>query len=104
LEKIKQRAPPKGLLLKHTRLFTAAKSNNITIILSAGFHYYENDVNVKDSHDNTPLYYAAKNGNKEICEFLLAHNAKVNIRCQNGNTPLHMAFFSGQPLVRLNIM
>jgi len=76
------------------------KSNNFNVILSGGFTYYENDVNVKDVHGNTPLYYAARNGNKEICEFLLNHHAKVNIRCKGGNTPLHMAFASGQVMVK----
>lgn len=50
-------------------------------------------VNVADprpligSH-NTPLHYAADNGNRELVELLLAHGADVNARCERGWTPL----------------
>jgi len=89
----------KGLLLKQRKLFTAAKSGTIHNIEGSGFNYFESDVNVKDDHGNTPLFYAARRGNKEICDFLLAHKARVNEPCSNGNTPLHMAFASNQVMV-----
>lgn len=94
------RAPPKGLLLKQRKLFVAAKSNNLQLILNSGFNYFETDVNAKDDQNNTPLFYAAKNGNREICEFLLHHGARVNEQCSEGNTPLHMGFSSSQVMVR----
>jgi len=90
---------PKGLLLKQRKLFTAAKASNFKLIQSSGYNYYEADVNAKDDDGNTPLFYAAKNGNKEICEFLVYHKARVNEPCREGNTPLHMAFASGQVMV-----
>jgi len=54
---------------------------------------------MKDNEGNTPLYYAALNRNKEICEFLTQHGARVNEPCKDGNTPLHMAFSSNQVMV-----
>lgn len=96
---ISKRAPPKGLLLKQRKLFIAAKSSNMGVITASGFHYFETDVNAKDNLDNTPLFYAAKNGNKEICEFLLSYGARVNEPCSEGSTPLHMAFSSNDIMV-----
>jgi len=98
---ISQRAPPKGLLLKQRKLFVAAKTNNMAAITASGFHYFETDVNAKDEHDNTPLFYSARHGNKEICDFLLGCGAKVNVPCSEGNTPLHMAFASNEVMVIL---
>ena len=34
-------------------------------------------------------------GNEEFCKFLIERGAYLNIQCQGGNTPLHMAFQSG---------
>jgi len=99
--KIAQRSAPKGLLLKQRKLFIAAKTNNFNIILSSGFNYFESDVNIKDDKGNTPLYYAAKNGDNKICDFLIRHKSFVNEPCSEGNTPLHMAFASGQIMVRI---
>ncbi len=89
----------KGLLLKQKKLFTVIKKDLPNPILSLGFTYTESDVNVKDDQENTPLYYAAKNGNKEVCEFLVNTGARVNERCSNGDTPLHMGFLSNEVMV-----
>jgi len=99
LAKIVKRGAPKGLLLKQRKLFIAAKTGNFNLIQSSGFNYYEGDVNTKDEQGNSPLFYAAKNGSKEVCDFLVRHKAYVNEPCSNGNTPLHMAFSSGQIMV-----
>jgi hypothetical protein len=88
-----------GLLLKQRKLFTAAKTSSMAAIVGSGFNYFEADVNVKDDYGNSPLFYAARNGNKEICDFLLAHKARVNESCANGNSPLHMAFASNNAMV-----
>lgn len=101
--KIAQRAAPKGLLLKQRKLFIAAKSNNFNMILTSGFNYFESDTNIKDDKGNSPLYYAAKNGDKQMCDFLVRHQAFVNEPCSEGNTPLHMAFASGQVMVLIII-
>jgi len=101
-DKIAQRSAPKGLLLKQRKLFIASKTNNFPMILSSGFNYFESDVNIKDEKGNSPLFYAAKNGDKQMSEFLVRHKAYVNDRCSGGNTPLHMAFASGQIMVSKN--
>lgn len=104
LGKIASRAPPKGLLLKQRKLLTAAKSNNLPLVRSTGFTYFEPDVNAKDEKGNTPLYYTAKFGNLEFCQFLLDHGARVNDSCEQGNTPLHMAFASDKEGVCLTLL
>lgn len=43
---------------------------------------------------NTPLHYAAKRGDPEIVEFLLASGAKVDKRNASGKTPLMKCFTS----------
>lgn len=101
--KINSREPPKGLLLKQRKLFSAAKTGNYNIIKTSGFNYYEADVNIADDKGNTPLFYAARNGNKEICEFLVRHKANVNESCAGGNTPLHLAFASNQVMVNFQL-
>lgn len=40
---------------------------------------------------NTPLHYAARDGRREACQFLLQRGADVNARNQRGQTPLHRA-------------
>lgn len=60
------------------------------------FHEYifENNINKIDKNENTLLFYAVKNNNKKIAEFLLEHDADPNIANNNKNTPLHIAFSS----------
>ena len=43
----------------------------------------------------TALYFAARNGQKEVAEFLLANKADLNVKDCIGQTPLHMAVQSG---------
>ena len=45
-------------------------------------------VDVKDQHGMTPLYYAAVNGHKDICEFLISKGADVNAGAEAGFFPL----------------
>ena len=94
-----KKAPVRGLLLKQRKLLTAAKLNNFQLVRSSGFTYFEPDVNARDDHQNTPLYYAAMNGNMEFSQFLVDHGANPNQPCENGNTPLHMAFQSDKEAV-----
>jgi ribosomal protein S18 acetylase RimI-like enzyme len=41
-----------------------------------------------DKHKQTPLYYAAREGNTECCELLISRRCQVNHRDQWGQTPL----------------
>lgn len=55
------------------------------------------DVNITDNFDNTPLMYAAKNGNKKTVEFLVEkQNADINAANSIGETPLHYAAKGGK--------
>ena len=49
------------------------------------------DVNGKDYYGETPLYYAADKGHKEIVELLIAKGADVNAKLMYGTTPLDSA-------------
>lgn len=90
--KIINKPPPKNLLLKHRKLLEATKQNNIFMARNSGFAYYPNDMNVKDKNENTPLYYSTKHSNIEFCQYLIEFGARVNERCEGGNTPFHLAF------------
>ena len=93
-EKRSPRPVTSALRYKQSKLMTAAKSNNFNLVQASGFSYTESDVNIKDERKNTPLYYAAKAGNFTFCQYLTDLNAMVNEHCEQGNTPLHMAFKS----------
>ena len=43
----------------------------------------------------TALHFAARNGQNEVAEFLLANKADLNVKDCGGQTPLHMAVQSG---------
>ena len=62
------------------------------------------DVNARDSIGETPLFYAAVDGHKEIAELLIAEGADVNVRGKIRTTPLQAAaMFSHKEIVELLI-
>ena len=63
--------------------------------VKALIHYHPDLVFSKDDADNTPLHVAAFEGHTDVAEFLLAHNAKINAKGQNGTTPLIEAALTG---------
>lgn len=80
------------LLLKQKKLFYGAKQGSLQIVKNSGFIFYPHDINSLDEKGNCPLYYVTKKGDEEFIEFLLRSEADVNMRCSEGNTPLHIAF------------
>ncbi len=62
----------------------------LTALIKAGFRG-----NIKDQDGITPLMVAAREGNKNIVEMLIAHSADVNEESNNGNTPLIRALYRG---------
>jgi Ankyrin repeats (3 copies) len=85
---------------KQNLILNWAQTNNYRTMESSPFIFTPHDVNIADERKNTPLYYAAYNGNVKMCQFLCEKGANVNVVCSKGDTPLHMAFKSGSPEVR----
>lgn len=54
--------------------------------------YAESDVNCVDKQCNTPLYYAVSSYEVNIVNKLIQIGARVNVKCEDGNTPLHEAY------------
>ena len=80
----------KAKSVKNEEIFHIAKklrsfNNNLA------FCYSKKELNMKDNMKNTPLYYAAKNGNLDFCEYLLENGGSPNEICSYGDTPLHIA-------------
>ena len=61
-------------------------------------------INMEDGNGNTPLMYAAENGNKDIVKLLIDKGANVNKQDKNGKTPLMYAVVKGnKDIVKLLI-
>jgi ankyrin repeat protein len=56
-------------------------------------------VDEDDSQKNTPLYYASKNGHREICSCLLENGADIAAKTDAGWTALHCATMGGHEAV-----
>jgi ankyrin repeat protein len=56
-------------------------------------------VDERDTQNRTPLYHAARNGQREICCLLLMHGANVGATDDNGEAALHGAAFGGHEAV-----
>ena len=54
------------------------------------------DVNTKTKFMETPLHFAAENGQKEVAELLIDKGADVNANAKWERTPLHAAAKTGQ--------
>ena len=85
-------------------IMRASKNNNLSELEVLTYKLFPGDVNIIDVVGNTPLFYAAKYGNKNLCQFLLEKGAKVNTICQEGNTAMHMAFLAGSKEVIKNLI
>jgi len=57
------------------RMAGCGRADAVRFLISRGV-----DVNALDKYHNTPLYYAAESGNKEIAEILIANGADINRR------------------------
>lgn len=87
---------PKITLSKHFFVMNCSKNGRFENLQRSPQPFYPKDVNVVDILGNTPLYYAARNGNIDICRFLVEKGALVNFPCEGKNTAFHMAFSSGR--------
>ncbi len=59
---------------------------------------------MQDEQGNTPLHYAARNGNDGIIGLLLDRNAQVNSKNNQKNAPLHLAAQAGTIAVVKRLM
>ena len=58
------------------------------------------DINAKtDSFLETPLHFAAENGQKEVAVILIDKGADVNAMAKWDRTPLHGAAKTGRPVI-----
>lgn len=64
------------------------------------FCYSKKELNIKDSCRNTPLYYAAKNSNKDFCNYLLENGGNPDEICSFGDTPFHIAMRNNKSEVK----
>lgn len=62
------------------------------------------DVNLQDLYGNTPLHYAAFNGDLWTAESLLARNADLNITAKDGTLAIHHAINNCKPAVTWVLM
>jgi ankyrin repeat protein len=91
--------PPESALQK--KIMIAARTNNFGMLEVGTEKIYPSDVNTVDILANTPLHYAAKLGNKNLCQFLVEKGAYLDQIGQDGNQPLHLAYLSGSVPVNL---
>src|SRR3990167_8107622 len=76
-------------------IMTCCKKNNLSQLEACLTPISPSDVNVRDPLFNTPIWYAAKHGHKNLNSYLVEQGAEVNVLCSGGDTPLHNAFLSG---------
>ena len=83
---------------RSSHLLAAAKADDLSAVsrlvgstVLPVSHPLHVNVNEADEYGMTALHYAALNGNAEMCEELLTHNAHSNQRDRYGQTPLLLA-------------
>ncbi|MBU1143055.1 MAG: ankyrin repeat domain-containing protein [Firmicutes bacterium] len=55
------------------------------------------NVNMTDSHGETPLFDCARKGKLDIAKLLISKFASVNVENRVGELPIHLAAFKGDP-------
>ena len=55
------------------------------------------DINMKDKSGCTPLHWAARNNNADVCRSLLRAGCKKNATDNLQRTPLHLAALGNSP-------
>ena len=107
LQKMAKSTPPSSpdsertyLLVLAARIRTTpAKSLEMAqLILEHGL-----DVNPRTSWDDTPLWWAANNGNLAVTKLLLDHGAFIDDQKRRGGTPLMAAIRNIQPVPELQV-
>ncbi|RDD43953.1 Transient receptor potential cation channel subfamily A member 1 [Trichoplax sp. H2] len=87
----------KNIKRAHTKyfkdLFWAAKFGDVAAVENhfSSHPDKKNTCNNLDEHQMSPLHYAARGNRVDVVKTLISHDADVNIRGYDGNTPLFMA-------------
>jgi ankyrin repeat protein len=88
----------KEMLKKISPLHRAVRDENLGDVKTF-LEKYPDQVNARDEFGRTPLYWAAREDNIEICEILLSHGADINAATPDGWTPLHTAVYNKNPRI-----
>ncbi|XP_051159489.1 ankyrin-3-like isoform X2 [Leptopilina boulardi] len=75
-----------------TLLHVATKRGTASIVRQLCQHNI--NVNVTNRRGETPIFYAVQNS-YEMTKILLNYDASINIKCEIGTTPLHLALLHG---------
>jgi ankyrin repeat protein len=78
-------------------LHAAAYSGNFEVVRKL-IEYDPAYVNARDDLGQTPLYWVSEDPNFKdgsVLRLLLEHGADINVRTEDGRTPLHMASYNG---------
>ena len=70
------------------------REDMIAMLLAAGA-----DVNARDEHGETPLFWAIREGQVDTAKVLLDNGADITVRNIIGFTPLHQAAYNGQAAI-----
>ena len=117
--------------LGRSLLHQACRGGNVSLVQSL-IHDHNADITARDDEYNTPFHVAALNGKREVTLFLInvkghlgrsllhlaceegdvnlvqflirVHNANMNVRDDENNTPLHVAALSGKEEVVLSLI
>ncbi|XP_074653859.1 arf-GAP with coiled-coil, ANK repeat and PH domain-containing protein 2-like isoform X2 [Tubulanus polymorphus] len=76
-------------------LYRAAEARNLPVMLEALAHSASPNWNNPADEDRTSIVQAVKSGSLSACEFLILNGAKLNVKDQQGQTPLHHATLLG---------
>ncbi|XP_041352044.1 transient receptor potential cation channel subfamily A member 1 homolog [Gigantopelta aegis] len=75
-----------------TVIFLAAEENKLAVLKKLlSYHQVRRLINFSDKYGNDPLHIAAQHGFLEIVQCLLLHNADLDSKNEEEQTPLHLA-------------
>lgn len=77
---------------RHKLLFDSIRRDDLCNFLVYKLPLLKRDMNIKNSEGYTPLYEAVKFSSIEFVRYLLHNEADPNLKCRNGDNPVHLAF------------
>ena len=80
-----------AVITEEYHIHTAVQQGSWAVLKELKKFHQDLDLNIADNSNNTPLYYASKNGHLQLINWLLSNGAKVNLKNSQGDTALHIA-------------